>query len=88
MLLKFLNKASCNFVSIGNVATSKLVTVKWFTCYLQIKAGGLKIKDLVSFKKVFLSKLAWKLISNYSFVFCFLQAQYWSKFNYYIWFSI
>lgn len=62
------------------------VTVKWVNCYFPRSFRGTEVKNLVKLNQAMVSKLGWKVLTDFSFVYVFLRSWFIGKFDkrYYI----
>ena len=72
-LIKHIKKSIKNFLWTGDVNSKKTVMVNWSQCCVPIDEGGLSLKKLHWLNQALLSKLAWRVTSEDSFVFSFLR---------------
>lgn len=70
-LLNSFNKTTRNFVWSSSILRKKVINVAWDNCCMPRLYGGLGLKNLVLFKCALLSKVTWRVMSDFSFVYHF-----------------
>ncbi|KAK2655778.1 hypothetical protein Ddye_008830 [Dipteronia dyeriana] len=78
-LLKDLNAAIRNFFWIGSIDGRKSVQVARKSCYKPKDGGGLGVKDLGILNKAMLKKFTWRMLTEESFIFTYLRAQFFTQ---------
>jgi hypothetical protein len=65
-LLKDIEKCIRNFIWIGDIEKSKLVTIAWKNICRPLSQGGLNLRSLITLNKASDLKLCWSLFNSQS----------------------
>lgn len=80
-LLKEIEAAMRNFLGTGNIFDKKLISVAWAKTYVPKIEGGLGIRSLQAINSGFITKMAWRMMTQNSIVANFFRGKYLRQFD-------